>query len=145
MQVQRWINAHVLKVLPIHHCSFAFSPKSSIVRCAAQHCGARWLVKLDVSGFFGSISEIQVYRAFRTAGYQPLIAFELARLTTYAPSKSSRYVNPIWQVRGAPKVIVSYNSQNVGFLPQGAPTSPMLSNLIMRDWPAPGLVDIRLS
>jgi RNA-directed DNA polymerase len=133
MRVQRWINVHILSILPTHHCSFAFSPKSSIVLCAARHCGARWLVKLDVSGFFGSISEIQVYRVFRAAGYQPLIAFELARLTTIAPSRSPRYASPIWRVRGGPRAIESYANRDIGFLPQGAPSSPMLSNLIMRD------------
>lgn len=133
MGVQRWVNAHILNALPVHHCSFAFRQKTSIVNCAAQHCGARWLIKLDVTGFFGSISEIQVYRVFRSAGYQPLIAFELARLATHVLPKSTRYTNPIWQARGNSNPIFAYENQSIGFLPQGAPTSPMLSNLIMRD------------
>jgi RNA-directed DNA polymerase len=80
MRVQRWLAVHVLKPLPTHHRSFAFSKDASIYHCAGQHCGAQWLVKMDVSGFFGSISEIQVYRC-REAGYEPLVAFELARLS----------------------------------------------------------------
>ena len=87
MMVQRWIATYILNPQPVHHCSFAFKPKASIVRCAARHVGARWLIKLDVAGFFGSITEIQVYRVFRSLGYQPLVAFELARLTTHAPAK----------------------------------------------------------
>ena len=48
MKVQRWVTAYVLKPLPSHHRSFAFSDGASIYRCAAQHCGARWLqVSLD--------------------------------------------------------------------------------------------------
>lgn len=133
MKAQRWIAAHILNSLPIHHCSFAFKPESSIYRCAARHCRARWLVKMDVSGFFGSINEIQVYHVFRQAAYQPLVAFELARLCTHAPEGSSRYKDPTWQAPRHPSPIVDYHTSQIGFLPQGAPTSPMLSNLVMRD------------
>lgn len=94
--VQRWIAGHVLADLPVHRASFAFAPKSSIVGCARQHCGARWMIKLDVAGFFGSISEIQVYRVFIKAGYSPLVAFELARICTHAPSGSKRYCKAQW-------------------------------------------------
>ena len=88
MQVQRWIAAHILNPLPVHHCSFAFKPGSSIIKCAARHTGARWLVKMDIAGFFSSISEIQVYRVFLSLGYQPLVAFELARLSLQEHERS---------------------------------------------------------
>lgn len=134
MLVQRWIAAHILKKLPIHRASSAFADGASIVKCARQHCGARWLIKLDISGFFGSISEIQVYRVFLAAGYAPLVAFELARLCTHAPNGSKRYNRAEWQSRNYWQLpIMRYRQPHVGFLPQGAPTSPMLSNLIMRD------------
>jgi RNA-directed DNA polymerase len=133
MTVQRWIAAYILNPQRVHHCSFAFKPQASILRCAARHVGARWLIKMDVAGFFGSISEIQVYRVFRSLGYQPLVAFELARLTTHAPNISDRYRHAEWQAKCHPSPISSYNRGRIGYLPQGAPTSPMLSNLIMRD------------
>jgi RNA-directed DNA polymerase len=133
MMAQRWIATYILNSQPIHHCSFAFAPKASIVRCAMRHVGARWLIKLDVTAFFGSISEIQVYRVFRSLGYQPLVAFELSRLTTHAPLKSNRYQLPPWQAKAHPSPIRDYWRGRIGYLPQGAPTSPMLSNLIMRD------------
>jgi RNA-directed DNA polymerase len=133
MIVQRWIAAHILSGLPVHRASFAFAPKSSIVGCAAQHRGARWLIKLDISGFFGSISEIQVYRVFRQAGYTPLVSLELARLCTHAPFMSRRYRDrPEWLVHSH-RSWPMYQRPGLGFLPQGAPTSPMLSNLIMRE------------
>ena len=131
MRVQRWIATYVLNPLPVHHCSFAFKPGSSIVNCAARHTGAQWLVKMDIAGFFSSISEIQVYRVFRDLGYQPLVAFELARLTTYAPMTSPRYELPQWSAHDSDWTIAKYKFKGLGYLPQGAPTSPMLSNLIM--------------
>jgi RNA-directed DNA polymerase len=134
MRVQRWISDHILRVQKVHHCSSAFSPKSSIVRCARTHCHSRWLLKMDVVAFFASISEIQVYRVFRKIGYQPLIAFELARICTYAPSESNRYKEARWVSNKKQHVIEAYKSSRIGYLVQGAPTSPMLSNLVMFDF-----------
>ncbi|MBJ7437819.1 MAG: RNA-directed DNA polymerase [Sphingopyxis sp.] len=132
MIVQRWIAEHVLKKLPVHRASSAFADGASIVKCAKQHCRARWLIKLDISGFFGSISEIQIYRVFLAAGYAPLVAFELARLCTHAPSGSARYDRAQWRSRDNWQLpIMRYRQPHIGFLPQGAPTSPMLSNLVM--------------
>ncbi|ARR52346.1 hypothetical protein HY78_02170 [Rhizorhabdus wittichii DC-6] len=133
MIVQRWIARHILAAIPVHRASFAFAPQSSIVGCARQHCRARWLIKLDISGFFGSISEIQVYRVFLGAGYAPLVAFELARLCTHAPSGSKRYAKRTWTAALTERAIRPYTQPHIGYLPQGAPTSPMLSNLVMRE------------
>lgn len=133
MRAQRWLSEHVLARIDPHPRSFAFSKNASTKRCAAQHSGARWLVKMDVSGFFGSISEIQVYRVFLKAGYQPLVAFELARLATYAPQESPRYLRAAWVRRKPYSQIWAYAKDRIGYLPQGAPSSPMLSNLVMHD------------
>ncbi len=132
LKVQRWIAKHVLNRVPVHQRSHAFAPESSIVRCAARHCGAQWLIKLDVRGFFDSISELQVYRVFRSLNYQSLIAFELARLCTFAPASSPRYQLGNWRNWKEYK-IEAYSHRGQGYLPQGAPTSPMLSNLVMRE------------
>src|ERR1017187_87449 len=133
MNVQGWITAHILNHQKVHHSSFAFKPGASIQRCAARHVGARWLIKMDVAGFFGSISEVQVYRAFRSIGYQALVAFELARLTTLAPAGNNRYMAAHWRARPHTSPIEDYKRSRIGYLPQGAPSSPMLSNLVMRE------------
>jgi len=134
MHVQRWIHAHILVKVPVHQCSYAFKPESSIVKCASRHTGARWLIKMDVTGFFESISEIQVCRVFKQMGYQPIVAFELARITTLPViSTSPRANDNVWTVRQKNKKIPSYSSQILGYLPQGAPTSPLLSNLVMTE------------
>ena len=131
LKTQRWLASHILNNIPVHQRSFAFAPRASILNCAAKHCGAQWLIKLDVSGFFGSISELQVYRVFRSLRYQRLISFELARLCTFAPGSSPRYELMNWR-NWHDYRIEAYAHRGQGYLPQGAPTSPMLSNLSMR-------------
>jgi len=132
LKVQRWICNYILRDVPVHQRSHAFAPNSSIVKCATRHCRAQWLVKLDIRGFFDSISELQIYRVFRSLNYQRLIAFELARICTFAPASSPRYKLGNWRNWNQYKLDI-YSHRGQGYLPQGAPTSPMLSNLVMRD------------
>ncbi len=132
--VQRWMHEHILKKVGVHSCSHAFKPKSSIYKCANKHSGAQWLIKMDITGFFESISEIQVFRVFKALGYQPLVAFELARITTISPGGlGPRRFDRAWRINVPNEKIPAYAKEVLGYLPQGAPTSPLLSNLVMRD------------
>jgi len=130
--IQKWIHQHILSIVPNHKSSYAFIKGKSIKDCAAQHCGAQWLIKLDIINFFESISEVQVFRVFRKLGYQSLVSFELARLCTietsiYSPRK--RYIN--WHAFDSYNVISDYKQMLLGYLPQGASSSPLISNLVM--------------
>lgn len=131
--VQKWISTFILRNVPVHSASFAFAPGGSIFRCASRHCGAHWLIKMDITGFFESISEIQAFHCFKELGYQPLVSFELARIVTVGPSEQSpRHRDPVWRIRKKNDVIPAYSTGALGYLPQGAPTSPMLSNIVMK-------------
>lgn len=187
MRLQRFLVQSVLRHAPPHRASTAFSPGSSIVNAAKPHLGCRWLIKIDVAGFFESINEIAVYRVFRSLGYQPLMSFELTRLCTRSAGKPMAILQvKRWKVQGSNRGIDEYAAhterdlsrsnfarvgfsvarkdkniweaitngfdcieedlQNflddearaaktfsrMGYLPQGAPTSPMLANLAMR-------------
>jgi RNA-directed DNA polymerase len=90
MRVQKWIHQNILLRTAVGPVSTAYSPGSGPVSNAAQHCGCRWLVKVDVRRFFESISERQVYRVFRLIGYPALLSFELTRLCTRFSSGESK-------------------------------------------------------
>ena len=132
--VQKWIHQHILEPIPAHKASYAFIKNKSIKDCAIQHCGAKWLIKLDIVNFFETISEMQVFTVFNSLGYQPLMSFELARLCTIAsPKNSPRRLYKNWWAKKSYKAITEYDQFLLGYLPQGAPSSPLLSNLVMRE------------
>lgn len=129
--VQRWIHKNILSQVSPHNRSFAYSDGSSITKCASEHCGNRWLIKIDIRRFFESITEKSVYRIFHNLGYNELISFELARICTrYAvPSK----VDALKKWEQDPSIysaIPSYKRRYLGHIPQGSPTSPMIANLV---------------
>jgi RNA-directed DNA polymerase len=121
MDVHRWLLHNVLAARDAHRCSWAYQPGRSIVGAARMHLGARWLVKLDLHDFFGSIHEPTVFSIFRGLGYPRLLSFELARLCT----------RPSLRARGIRQGQAPYLGMPAGTLPQGAPTSGALANAAM--------------
>lgn len=133
MKAQRWITQNILAHVPAHHCSVAFSKGDSLYEAVEPHCSAKWLVKLDIQSFFESISEASVYRLFNGIGFEPLIAFEIARLCT-RDSHGGPPTLGKWKKHASSQTyaIGQYAHSVQGHLPQGAPTSPMLANLVCR-------------
>lgn len=103
-EMQRVILDLILARLPVDPAAKAYQPGSSVKGNATYHTGQPLLLKLDVSDFFGSLHEYQVYQVFHNLGYHRQVATLLAKLCCLN-----------------------------GSLPQGAPTSPALSNLILRE------------
>lgn len=135
LKTQRWIARNILSYGTPHDSSVAYAKNCNIVDAASIHCGCRWLIKLDVTNFFESFSEIAAYRVFRSLGYQALISFEMARLCTrLGPTTKARSGNR-WEVQANRTYkIAEYKNSRIGHLPQGAPTSPMLTNLALREF-----------
>jgi RNA-directed DNA polymerase len=129
LYIQKWIDKFILRNLDKSDYSFAYESGKKIRDCASQHLGCKWLIKIDLRDFFQSLSEIQVYHVFNNAGYSELVSLELARLCTRIYSKQYRkYRNKYWKSHKRYKF---YRDKRIGNLPQGAPTSPRLSNAIL--------------
>jgi len=128
LRTQRWIHTNILTHVKCHEASSAYHPDSRIIETARLHCGCRWMIKLDITNFFESILEPSVYKAFLRMGYQSLIAFELSRICTRLRHKK----NPKVYVSASRRSyrIYSYRYPSIGHLPQGAPTSPLLANIV---------------
>jgi hypothetical protein len=118
---QNWLLRSVLAPLPVHEAAMAFRPGRSVVDNAARHAGRAVIVKVDLKDFFPSIGVRRVKGLFRWLGYNEGVATVLALLCTEMP-----------------RVAVTLDGQRrfvaVGerSLPQGACTSPALTNLLCR-------------
>ena len=100
---QRWILDHVLSRVVLRDCATAFAQGRSIYQNAIPHVGAGVVVNLDLRSFFPSISFPRVVGVYLSLGYTYQVALFLAKLSCHE-----------------------------GKLPQGAPTSPAISNLVCR-------------
>jgi len=121
--VQRQILRKVLDGVAPHPAAHGFVQGRSTVTNAAPHVGAEVILKFDLTDFFPTIHYHRVIGLFGSLGYpvenglfsskddSASIAPTLARLCVYTPTPHE------WG-RSA--------------LPQGAPTSPAISNLICR-------------
>ena len=122
---QRWILDYVLSDAKTHPLSFAYENGKSILECAKIHVGMRWMIKLDLRNFFDSIKENRIYKVFRELGYPSLVSFEMTRICT-----RSQGFNSIKKVANKYPVIHTYLYGASGCLPQGAPTSGKLANIV---------------
>jgi len=105
LHCQRWIDAFILRNLTVHDAAHGYVVGRSNITNARVHLGSVQLLSLDISGFFENIGEEKIAEIFYAAGYPPAVAFLLASLCSYK-----------------------------GHLPQGAASSPQLSNIIMREF-----------
>ncbi|MDQ1045057.1 reverse transcriptase family protein [Streptomyces sp. V4I2] len=127
MNVQRWLLHQIFGRLTPHQASYAYQQGRSAVQCAQRHLGATWLLKFDLHNFFPSINERAVQAVVHAAGYNKLISFEIARLCTRVPWVVE------WPYSGSSyQTIDTYRTPRVGRLPQGAPTSGALANVVAR-------------
>lgn len=117
--VQRWILDKILNNLTTHGAAHGFVRDKSIVTNAAVHSDSKILIKLDIKEFFPSVNWRRVKGVFRYAGYHEQIATLLALLCTESPRQIVEQNGATYYVALADRA-----------LPQGAPTSPALTNII---------------
>jgi retron-type reverse transcriptase len=118
---QRWIFQNILRRLPTHPAAHGFIKGRSIRTNAQPHVGKQILINLDLQDFFPTISFHRVRGALEHLGYSPAAATILALLCTESPRRTVEYAGRTFHV-----------ATGLRALPQGACTSPALSNLIAR-------------
>lgn len=105
-RVQRSIADNILTQYPVSKYAKAYKPGSSVQHNARCHVGKKKLLKLDIEGFFDNIMYSQVKDiVFCAPKFSQPISILLTILCYYRES-----------------------------LPQGAPTSPAVTNIIMYDF-----------
>ncbi|MFN4260492.1 MAG: reverse transcriptase family protein [Gemmataceae bacterium] len=118
---QRWILDHILNQLSYEPAAHGFIPGRSIVSNAQPHVQRAVIVNMDLENFFPRITCPRVRGVFERLGYSPAVATILALLCTECPRRRVEYAGQIFHVATAPRG-----------LPQGACTSPALSNQVAR-------------
>lgn len=102
--IQIWILEHILYKVKVSGFAKAYVPGKKIKENVRFHKKRPMVLTLDLTDFFGSIRTAAVANIFRELGYTRPLSDLLALLCCFD-----------------------------GKLPQGAPTSPYLSNIFMRD------------
>lgn len=113
-KAQRKILDEILSKVPVHKSAHGFLAQRSTVTNATPHRGAAIVVKMDLVDFFPSVHYRRVVGLFEELGYGEAVAQVLAGICTYRPKLDDGTM--VWP----------------GLLPQGAPTSPAITNLICR-------------
>lgn len=100
--IQSTIYSRILSsVTIVHPAAVGFRGGRSVVDNAAPHLGKRYVLKMDIHDFFGSIRSPRVRQTFKKIGY---------------PENVSKVLGALCCLHR--------------HLPQGAPTSPALSNIV---------------
>jgi RNA-directed DNA polymerase len=126
--MQRTVLREVIAPIPVHPAAHGFVPGRSVLTGARPHVGADTVVTVDLESFFTSITASRVAGVLRGAGYPDPVAWRLAGLcTTAAPvpviGALPAGLDPDAAFRLRRRLAVPH-------LPQGAPTSPALSNAV---------------
>jgi RNA-directed DNA polymerase len=117
--VQRWIAREVTEHLPVHGAAHGFLVGRSIATNARVHAGARILVKMDIRNFYPTVTMRRVKGLLRRAGLGEQVATVMALLCTESPREEVVTHGKTYFVATAPRS-----------LPQGAPTSPSITNAL---------------
>jgi hypothetical protein len=117
---QWWLLKNVLEHLPVHAAAAAFRPGKSVVDNAAPHADRAVVVKVDLKDFFPSLGMRRIKGFFEGLGYSEGVATIFALLTTETPRIAVTF--------DGKRRFVAVGKQRG--LPQGACTSPALTNLL---------------
>jgi hypothetical protein len=117
----------ILEAVPVHPAAHGFVKGRSIVTFAAPHADRPLVLRLDLRDFFPAFPGVRIQSLFRTLGYPERVADRLGGICTNAVARE------VWKVRPVEIAAAQWNEARSLYtrphLPQGAPTSPVISNL----------------
>lgn len=126
--IQRWLLDNVLAAIPPSDAAHGFVEGRSVRTFVAPHVGRPVVVRIDLADFFTSVSRARVAALFRRVGYPRRVASALAGLCTAPTPDAVLAAHPREGVDLGQRFLTNARLRDA-HLPQGAPTSPALSNL----------------
>ncbi len=103
--IQKWIGHHLGQSLEFEECVYGYVKGRSAKQAALQHIGADWVYSVDIKNFFPTTNLALIEQALISAGYS---------------SEASKNMGPL----------LCFEKH----LAQGAPSSPVISNLVMKPY-----------
>jgi hypothetical protein len=133
--VQRRLLRGLLDGIPDHPAVHGFVRGRSARTGAEVHAGASVVICLDLASFFPSVTAGRVWGMLRAAGYPEPVAHLLTGLLTHAVPAAVIAAMPANGAGpgGDPRAFRLRRYLARPHLPQGAPTSPAVANLVC--WP----------
>ena len=119
---QSWINTAILEKIQPEKEATAFRKNKNILDNALPHSNQETIVRVDLTDFFSTITFPRTRGLFCSFGYSSGVSSVLALLCTDTDRRQIVYQSENWYVSQGPRK-----------LPQGASTSPALSNLVARN------------
>ena len=117
---QRHILDQIVSQVPTHPDSFAFTAGRDCRSGAQRHAGEDVVICFDLKDYFTSIQSNRIFGLFRCLGYPSAVAHALTGLCTVMTPSRIRDRLPYDQRQAV----------RAPHLPQGAPSSPALANLV---------------
>lgn len=127
-QIQRQILRELLNRVPAHQAAHGFRQGRSIASFAAPHVNREFVCRLDLQHFFAQIRRPRVKALFSTLGYPMPVAHALSALCTNAVPGD--ILKDIRTETSLDRQLELQQALTTPHLPQGAPTSPALANLV---------------
>lgn len=116
---QYWVLENILYKVPNSNAAHGFVPGRSIVTNATHHVGQDVVINIDLKDFFPTIAYKRVKGLFIKLGYSEQLATVLGLLCTEPEADQVALDGKEYFVATTPR-----------HLPQGAPSSPAITNLI---------------